>query len=432
MPHRCPCGKRVVMTAAARECGFYQHAGNWHADGVALTDIASSYDTPCYVYSQTALLESYRQIKTAFCHSCPRFCYAVKTNDTIALLHLLAAQGAGFDIVSAGELQRVLLAGAAAADVVFSGVGKSVKEIDAGLTAGIGCFNVESEQELARIEQRAAAAGVQAPVALRLTLDIDGQTHRHLTTGMSGGKFGVMAADGQRLARVAAQSSHLDFLGFSCHIGSLISDQTIYVRLAAAMAEQVAQAEADGIPVRRVNLGGGFGIDYRQINPPLMPLADYDRVLSEHFDGRTIILEPGRSITAAAGVVLATVEYVKRSADKTIWVLNAGMQTLLRPALYDAYHPIRPLSEPPAAAVQYGDVVGPICENADILGRERELSLNAGDGVIIFNAGAYGLVMANNYNAHPRPGALLTADGRWREIRRAETQADMLQFEIRD
>lgn len=414
--------------APAAPRGFYRHGGCWHADGVSLAEVAAKCKTPCYVYSRSALLDSYSRLKDAFCHSCPQICYAVKTNDSIALLRLLAEQGSGFDIVSGGELQRVLLAGGRAADVVFSGVGKSALEIDTALAAGIGCFNVESEQELARIEQRAAAAGEVAPVALRLTLDIAADTHRHLTTGLSGGKFGVSAEDGQRLARVAAHSSHLDFLGFSCHIGSQIRDESIYLKLAAAMAAQVQRAEADGIAVARVDMGGGFGVDDAQLAPPLMPLAQYDRALAEHFAGRQLIIEPGRSIAAAAGALLTTVEYVKTAPDKTIWVVDAGMATLLRPALYDARHPVLPLHDS-GAATRRGDVVGPICESADVLARGCALALAAGEVALIFNAGAYGMVMASNYNAHPRPGAVLAADGQWREIRRRETMQDMLMFE---
>ena len=416
------------MNNANNSNGFYQQQEQWYADGVALTDIARQYGTPCYVYSQTAFVSAYQRLKTTFCHSCPQLCYAVKANDNIALLRLLAEQGAGFDIVSAGELQRVLLAGAEAANVVFSGVGKSSKEIDTALNAGIGCFNVESEEELARIEQRAAASDRTAPIALRLTLDIDGVTHRHLTTGLVGGKFGVSAADGQRLARVAAHSSHLQFLGFSCHVGSQIVDEQIYLRLARAMAEQVTLAEENGIAVQRVDMGGGFGVDYQQINPPLMPLAEYDRALAAHFSEHHLIIEPGRYIAAAAGVLLTTVEYVKTSADKTIWVVDAGMHTLLRPALYDAVHPTLPLQNS-SAATQTGDVVGPICESADILARDLQLALTAGEYVGIFNAGAYGMVMANNYNTQPRPGIVLTANGKWQQIRRRETLADMLMFE---
>ena len=408
--------------------GFYQRGGGWHADEVALAHVAAAAPTPCYVYSQAALIDSYQRLKTAFCHSRPQLCYAVKSNDNLALLKLLVQQGAGFDIVSAGELQRVLAAGAAAADVVFSGVGKRVEEIDAALAAGIGCFNVESEEELARIEQRAALSGGIVPVALRLTLDIDGGTHRHLATGLAGGKFGVSAADGRRLARVAAQSSHLQLLGFSCHIGSQVAEESSYLQLAAAMAAEVARAEADGIDIARVDMGGGFAVDYTQVMPPLMPLAAYDRALAAYFDGRQLLIEPGRSIVAAAGVLLTRVEYVKSAAGKTFWVVDAGMTTLLRPALYDAYHPILPLQEG-AAPVRCGDVVGPICESADILAHDRELALEAGDVAAIFNAGAYGMVMASNYNAQPRPGAVLTAAGRWRWIRRPETMQDMLMFE---
>ena len=408
--------------------GFHRENGAWHAEGVALAQIAAACKTPCYVYSRGAFVGAYQRLRGAFSHTSPQLCYAVKTNDSIALLKLLVQEGAGFDIVSGGELQRVLAAGAAAADVVFSGVGKRVEEIDAALAAGIGCFNVESAQELARIAARAAAAGTTAPVALRLTLDIDGGTHRHLTTGLAGGKFGISPAEGQQLARQAAADSALEFLGFSCHIGSQVSDEAVYLQLAAAMAAQVQAAEDAGIAVRRVNMGGGFGIDYMDLAPQLMPLAQYDRALAQHFAGRQVIIEPGRSIAAAAGVLLTTVEYVKTAADKTIWVVDASMATLLRPALYDAYHPVQPVQETNAAAA-CGDVVGPVCESADILARGRALALQAGDVAVIFNAGAYGMVMANNYNAQPRPPEVLVDGDTWRETRRRETLEDMMRLD---
>lgn len=407
---------------------FYRKDGTWHGDGVPLTAVASRYPTPCYVYSQSALETAYRQIRDVFRQSRPRVHYAVKTNDNLSLLRLLRQCGAGFDIVSGGELARVLEAGGEANQVVFSGVGKSESDINAALAAGIGCFNVESQQELARIEACAKAAGAVAPVAMRLTLDIDGGTHRHLTTGLRGGKFGVGGDEGRHLAHVATKSPHLKFWGFSCHVGSQIADETAYLELAQAMAAQVDLAERDGLAVSGVDMGGGFAVDYDKIDQPPPALARYDEALAALFRGKDLIIEPGRRIAAAAGVLLARVEYVKQSGDKTVWVIDAGMNDLLRPALYGGAHPVRPVTEKTQPHSR-GDVVGPVCESADITATDLQLALAAGDLLAVFNAGAYGMVMASNYNARLRPAAVLLTNGAMRQIRRAETYDEMVMFE---
>ena len=414
--------------------GFCKRDSQWCADDVALIDVARAFSTPCYVYSQTALCRAYSQLQGVFCHSRPTICYAVKANDNLSLLQLLAGEGANFDIVSGGELSRVLAAGGRGADVVFSGVGKTRAEIDAALDAGVGCFNVESAAELSRIEQCARAKNTVAPVAFRLTLNIDGGTHRHLTTGLSEGKFGVSADEGRGLARrVAAESEnkHLDFLGYSCHIGSQIADENTYVHLANAMAEQVRLTEQDGITVRRVDMGGGFAVDDEKF-PPLSAsppkLAAYDAALAELFSGKELFIEPGRSIAACAGALLTTVEYVKQAGNKTIWITDAGMNDFLRPALYGTNPPSATVSDG-GGEVQSGDIVGPVCESADIIARVQNLAASAGDVLVIFNVGAYGLCMASNYNARPRPAAVLLHNGKMRQIRRRETTEEMLAAE---
>ena len=409
--------------------GFYKTDGCWHGDGVALTAVAARYPTPCYVYSHSALRGAYHAIRNAFPASRPQLCYAVKTNDNLSLLRLLHAEGAGYDIVSGGELARVLAAGGDAGKIVFSGVGKSVAEINEALVAGVGCFNVESAQELERIESCARTAAVVAPVAVRLTPNIDGGTHRHLTTGLSGGKFGVDSSLGRRLAHVATDSPHLDFLGFSCHIGSQISAEDTYVKLAQAMAAEVALARQDGLTVRRVDMGGGFAVDYDCVQQPPPSLARYDEALAALFVGIDLIIEPGRCIAAPAGVLLTRVEYIKESGGKTIWVVDAGMNDLIRPALYDGRHPLAAAVDLPRPAAS-GDVVGPVCENADILGKNYDLALAAGDLLAIFNAGAYCMVMASNYNARLRPAAVLLQDGGMTAVRRRETYADMMQHDF--
>lgn len=400
-------------------------ASAWYVEQVALADIARNYPTPCYIYSQAELRRAYDAIKNAFATSRPHIHYAVKSNDTLAVLQRLAQWGAGFDIVSGGELARVLAAGGAPAEIVFSGVGKRQSEIADALQAGIGCFNVESEAELARIEQCAQTHGAPAPVSLRLTFGIDAHTHRHLTTGLSTGKFGVSVAQGRALARRAHESAHLNFLGLSAHIGSHVDDEQIYIALTEAMAAAVAQLQQDGVPVAQVDMGGGFGIDDSQPHPALPSFAAYDRQLHALFARQKIIIEPGRCMSATMGALLTRVEYVKPAAGKTIWVVDAAMNDLLRPALYDAAHPVVNIGE--SAAVEcMGDVVGPVCESADIIASNRLLAAAAGEHLLILNAGAYGAVMASNYNTRPRPAALWIDGSNIRTVRRAETTADLL------
>ena len=407
--------------------GFYQHEGQWCVEEHSLANIAKRFSSPCYVYSRSVLQDAYDQLVGAFCHSKPQICYAVKANDNLSILHLLASFGAGFDIVSGGELARVLAAGARANSVVFSGVGKSREDIDFALSEKIRCFNVESCDELRRIEQCAHLHGEVAPVAFRLTLDIDGQTHRHLTTGLSGGKFGVNTADVMALVHHAQRSPVLEFVGFSCHIGSQIAAAEAYVQLARAMAQQVARCEAQGVAVPQIDMGGGFAV-VDEVMAHALSLSSYDRTLARLFAGRQLIIEPGRWLVAAAGVLLAQVEYVKHAAGKPIWVINVGMNSFLRPALYGATHPVVAVASSDVA-LRPGDVVGPICESADVIATDCQLAAVAGDLLAIFNVGAYGAVMSSNYNARPRLREVLVDGQQLHEIRRPETFADMMRLE---
>ena len=409
--------------------GFYQQGGEWHADGVSLAAIADAHGTPCYVYSHSALHNAYHHIKNAFCHSTPTVCYAVKANDNLAVLSVLDKLGASFDIVSGGELARVLKAGGAGKNIVFSGVGKTSDEINAALNARIGMFNVESAQELHRIEACAANIGRTAPVAIRISYNIDGKTHEHLTTGLTDGKFGVTADDGIALATFTAKSKWLNFRGYSCHIGSQIVDENTYLRLVDLVAEQLHRTENEaGIPVACVDMGGGFAVDDQQINPPPPALLRYDKKLADLFDGKKIIIEPGRSIVATAGVLLTRVQYEKAASQKTIWITDAGMNNLLRPALYGATLPVTNVSSS-TVGESFGDIAGPVCESADILAKNRQLTATSGDLLAVFNTGAYGMVMESNYNARPRTAAVMTANGKSRLIRRTETIQDMLALE---
>lgn len=414
--------------------GFYQQKGRWHVDGMPLAAVAQQHGTPCYVYSQSIFAQSYQNIKNAFLGSGAQIHYAVKANDNLTLLGLLAQWGSGFDIVSVGELHKVLAAGGQASAVIFSGVGKKNSEIETALTKGIKCFNVESVGELDRIIHCAKSLNKVAPVAIRLTLEVDGDTHQYLTTGTTDTKFGVSLADVDGLVATAHASPFIEFLGFSCHVGSQISDQNIYLALCDKMATQVQHTEAMGIPVSTVDMGGGFAVDYQTIEHGARPLSTwqkYDAQLARHFTNKQIIIEPGRSVIAAAGVLLTTVEYVKHSPNKQIWVVDAAMNNLIRPALYGAHHPIinaQATSE--AAAV--GDVVGPICESADFLAKNHPLAAQVGDLLVIFNVGAYGEVLSSNYNSRLKPPSLLVHNGNAKIIRQPQTIDDLLKPEQTD
>ena len=415
--------------------GFCWRAGDgWGCDGVALAAVARRWQTPCYVYSHAALQAAFAGMQAAFAASRPQICYAVKANDSLAVLSLLAGWGAGFDIVSGGELARVLAAGGAAKKTVFSGVGKSAQDIDAALQAGIAAFNVESAQELTRIEERAKLAGKTAAVAMRATFNIDGKTHRHLSTGLAGGKFGVSPQEALALARFAAKSPALRFVGFSCHIGSQVQSEGAYLQLAKAMAELAEASAAAGLPAEQINMGGGFAVADNRIAPPPPSLPKYDKALARLFAGKTLRIEPGRSLVAAAGALLTRVLYVKRAANKTVWICDAGMSDFLRPPLYGAQMPTRVATEKTenggGEGATSGDLAGPICESADFLARDICLAAAAGDLLAIFNAGAYGLVMASNYNGRNRPPAVLCANGKARLVRRAETTQDQLAAEL--
>ena len=409
--------------------GFAFRGGEWHAEELPLAKLAAEYGTPCYVYSQAVIEASARQLCAAFPQSRPRFFYAVKANDNLSILRLFGGLGFGFDIVSGGELARVLAAGGAPQHIVFSGVGKSADEMREALGADIGCFNVESVAEFDRLESIAAAANLPAPVAFRVTPNIDAETHPHLTTGTSGGKFGMPPQTALELARRAAASEHCRFLGFACHIGSQINRPQKYLAAAAAMGELLTATAAEGNPATHADMGGGFAVDYESSAGLCVPLAEYDRALAtmaKQFNNTLQIwLEPGRALIAAAGVLLAQVEYVKHSGDSLFWVINAGMNDLPRPSLYDAYHAVevvRPADAPP----QTGAVAGPVCESADIIARNRTLPAAAGDILMVRDVGAYCAVMMSNYNSRPRPCEVLVDGGRAKLIRRRETIADML------
>ena len=380
--------------------------GRLHLEGVALDTLAERFGTPLYVYSREALEAAYRAYADAFAATPHLICYAVKANSSLAILNLFARLGAGFDIVSGGELARVLAAGGDAGKVVFSGVGKTAAEMRAALEAGILCFNVESESELHRLNRVAGELGKRAPVSFRVNPDVDPKTHPYISTGLKENKFGVPIADAPALYRLAASLPNLEVTGIDCHIGSQLIDLSPLADAADRVLALVDALAADGIRLHHIDLGGGVGIRYRDETPP--DLAAYGRVLARKFAGReeTLLLEPGRSLVGNAGLLLTRVEYLKPGEDKNFAIVDAAMNDLMRPALYEAFHDIVAVDARAGAAKRY-DIVGPICETGDFIGVARDLAIEEGDLLAILSAGAYGMSMASNYNSRPRAAEIL-------------------------
>jgi diaminopimelate decarboxylase len=390
------------------------------AEQVPLADIAERFGTPCYVYSYAALTDAYRQFDAAL-GGCPHLiCYAVKANSGIAILHLLARMGAGFDIVSGGELQRVLAAGGDAGKVVFSGVGKSVHEMRQALDAGILCFNVESEAELERLNDVARSMGRTAPVSLRVNPDVDAKTHPYISTGLKQNKFGVAYSEALALYRLAAQLPHLCVVGMDCHIGSQLTETSPFIAAAEKILALVDRLASEGIALEHLDLGGGLGIRYDDETPP--SITDYAGALRTALRGYggKIIVEPGRALVGNAGLLLTRVEYLKHGEEKNFAIVDAAMNDLMRPALYDAYHAIQPVHKRDAVPHRY-EVVGPICETGDFLGRARELAIAQGDCLAVMSAGAYGMSMSSNYNTRPRAAEVMVSGKEVRLVRERET-----------
>ncbi|MGH8686983.1 MAG: diaminopimelate decarboxylase [Burkholderiales bacterium] len=400
---------------------FAYRDGSLWAEGVSLQDIAQRFGTPCYVYSRAAIECQYREFEAALAGRDALIAYSVKANANLAILALLARLGAGFDIVSGGELSRVLAAGGAASKVLFSGVGKTEDEIARALAAGILCLNLESESELQRVAAVAAHLGLRAPIAFRVNPDVDARTHPYVSTGLRENKFGVGYADAERLYRQAAALPQLRVIGIGCHIGSLMQSAGPFVDAAGRILALAERLQQSGIPLEHVDLGGGFGIRYRDESPA--PVAEFLDGALGMLAGRRerLVVDPGRAIVGNAGVLLTRVEYVKQGDAKNFLVVDAAMNDLLRPALYGAWHEVRPVREPePAASGALYDVVGPVCESADFLAQDRALASRAGDLLAVMSAGAYGMSMSSNYNARPRAAEVLVDGSRAHLVRRRE------------
>lgn len=401
-----------------------------HVERVPLARIAEQYGTPCFVYSRASLTAAYLAYDKGFGDHPHLICYAAKANSNIAVLDVLARLGSGFDIVSGGELKRVLAAGGDPSKIVFSGVGKGEAELRDAIEAGILCFNVESESEMHRLARIAREAQVVAPVSFRVNPDVDARTHPYISTGLKQNKFGVGFEDALRLYRQAHDTPSLRVVGIDCHIGSQLTELGPMEDAARKVVALVDQLATDGIDIEHVDFGGGLGIRYDQESPPAQ--EHLVRMLLDTLGDRrhTVMIEPGRSLAGNAGVLLTRVEYLKHGEEKNFAVIDAAMNDLMRPALYDAHHEIRPLNKTDRPAMVY-DVVGPVCETGDFLGKDRSLAIGEGDLLAVMSAGAYAMSMSSNYNTRPRAAEVLVDGESIHLIRKREEIEDLFANESR-
>lgn len=395
---------------------------------VPLVEIAERFGTPCYVYSRAAIESRWLAFDRAFAEHAHLVCYAVKANSNLAVLNVLARLGSGFDIVSGGELQRVIAAGGDPTRVVFSGVGKTAGEMADGLEAGIRCFNVESEAELLRLNEVAVGRGKRAPVSIRVNPDVDPKTHPYISTGLKENKFGIAINQAPAVYAQARNLPGIELIGVDCHIGSQLIDATPVIDAAKRVRALYEQLAVDGIRLQHIDLGGGLGIRYADEAP--VSIDDFIRRVCQVFAGLDVelIVEPGRAIVGNAGELLTRVEYLKHSADKNFAVVDAAMNDLARPSLYQAWHDIEPVAPGSADLLEY-DIVGPICETGDFLGKSRTLALREGDLLTVKSAGAYGFTMASNYNTRGRAAEVMVDADQAHLVRERETVAQLFASE---
>jgi len=403
---------------------FNYRDGELFAEGVALSAIAERFGTPTYVYSRAHIQAQYRAYADALSGMPHLVCFAVKANSNLGVLNVLARLGAGFDIVSRGELERVLAAGGQADKIVFSGVGKTRDDMRRALEVGVHCFNVESTDELERLQIVAAEMGKRAPVSLRVNPDVDAGTHPYISTGLKENKFGIAIADTEDVYVRASQLPNLEVIGVDCHIGSQLTTLAPFVDALDRLLDLVDRLGDCGIHLRHLDLGGGLGVRYRDEEPPLA--GDYIKAVRERIAGRDLALmfEPGRFIVANAGVLLTRIEYLKHTEHKDFAIVDAAMNDLIRPALYQAWMDVKAVQPRDGAARTY-DIVGPICETGDFLAKERELALAEGDLLTVHSAGAYGFVMSSNYNTRGRTAEVLVDGDQAFEVRRRETVTEL-------
>ncbi len=407
---------------------FENRDGDLHAENVSLSEIANTCGTPTFVYSKAAIVDAYTQFDAAFSGHEHRICYAVKANSNLAVLGLLAALGASFDIVSGGELQRVLRAGGRANRIVFSGVGKQAWELREALTAGISCFNVESEFELEQLQNIAQDMDKHAPISIRVNPDVDAGTHPYISTGLKENKFGVSTSAALALYARASKMSHISVVGIDCHIGSQITELAPFLEAMTKVIELVDCLEADGIALKHIDLGGGIGVRYKDEEPINLDAfaASVLRLLGHR--KQTLLFEPGRYIVANAGVLLSTVIGTKNNEGKDFAIIDAAMNDLIRPALYQSWQKVE-LLKPSIGTRRSYDLVGPVCETGDFLAKDRELALTQGDQVAIHSSGAYGFVMSSNYNSRNRAAEIMVDGSDFYVVRARETIEDQLRLE---
>jgi len=410
---------------------FNYRDGTLFAEGVSLAELARALGTPLYVYSRAALAAAWASYQEAIGTHRVLVCFGMKANSNLAVLKEFARLGSGFDIVSGGELARVLAAGANPAKVVFSGVGKQAREMKAALEAGVKCFNVESVPELKRLSQVASDMGKKASVSLRVNPDVDAQTHPYISTGLKENKFGIAIEEAPAAYQLAASLPGIAVVGVDCHIGSQITEVAPYLDALDKLLKLIDQLKALGITLKHLDLGGGLGIRYDD-ETPLAPKVLLDKVFAQlkarGYDDLELVLEPGRSLVGNAGVLLTTVQYLKHAEARNFAIVDAAMNDLMRPALYEAWHGVLPVIPRNDTRTLY-DVVGPVCESADWLARARQLALDEGDVLAIESAGAYGFVMAGNYNSRPRAAEVMVDGDKYYVVRQRETFADLIRGE---
>ena len=409
---------------------FEYRNGRLYCEDVALTKVAERFGTPLYVYSRDAIERAFLDYSQALEGRDALVCFAVKANSNLAVLNVLARLGAGFDIVSLGELERALKAGADPKRIVFSGVGKQSHEIRRALEVGIHCFNIESEAELERVNQVAGECGIPADISFRVNPDVDAGTHPYISTGLKENKFGIALAEAERIYKHAASLPHVNVVGMDCHIGSQLTEIAPFMDALDRLLMLVDQLAESGIEIRHLDLGGGLGVCYTDETPPT-PQEYIAAVLDKIADRPlSLVFEPGRSIVANAGVLLTKVEFLKCNEHKNFAIIDGAMNDLIRPSLYSAYQEIIPVEIREDGETKAYDLVGPVCETCDFLGKDRNLNLEAGDLLAVCSAGAYGFVMSSNYNTRPRAAEVMIDDNQMFEVRARETLQDLMRGEV--
>ena len=416
--------------------GFSEKNGAWFAEEVSLKSIAQKFGTPTYVYSKKALVDAFNSYESACLKADgtrrARVHYAMKANSNLAILNLFARLGAGFDIVSAGELARVIAAGGKPSQIVFSGVGKSKAEMVAALKAGIKCFNVESIPELDRLNEVAQDIGIKARISLRVNPDVDPKTYPYISTGLKGNKFGIAYNDVLSTYEKAQQLQHLEIVGIDCHIGSQITEISPYLDALDRVLDLISQLRKKNITIHHLDIGGGLGINYAQDTPPA--ITDFENTLLNHIEQKgfgdlEVLFEPGRSLVGNAGVLLTQIEYLKPGETKNFCIVDAAMNDLMRPAMYEAYHAIVAVEKNSNASLACYDIVGPVCESGDWLGRDRHLAIQADDYLAILSAGAYGFTMSSNYNTRGRAAEVMVDHADVHIIREREAITSLFALE---